>query len=80
MATILEQLLAGIIAMIPDDLTKEVARRAAWLGNDESHYTRVWTKRDIEDLKKLLQLVMSFISNEATAKKMIASMSQKNRG
>jgi len=52
--------LSEILQMIPDPLTKEAAKRAAWLGNDETHYTRVWTKHDVDDLKRLLGIVANY--------------------
>jgi hypothetical protein len=41
---------------ISDSNIKGCAARATWLGNDETHYTRVWTQNDINDLKILIQL------------------------
>lgn len=40
---------------------REAATRAAWLGNDEAHYYRVWTERDLQDLKALIQLTAKSI-------------------
>ena len=40
---------------------KIVASRAAWLGNDQAHYTQKHTDRDLEDLKRLIQLTMHWI-------------------
>jgi hypothetical protein len=60
--------------MIPDKLTKQVAERCAWLGNDEAHYTRIWTKHDVGHLKKLLGILATYISNEATAKQLVEEM------
>ena len=40
---------------------KIVASRAAWLGNDQAHYTQKRTDRDLEDLKRLIQLTMHWI-------------------
>ena len=31
---------------------KQIAQRAAWLGNDEAHYFEKWTSKDTEDLKQ----------------------------
>lgn len=49
---------------IKDANIKKVAKRAAWLGNDETHYERIWVEKDIEDLKKLIQLTVYWISAE----------------
>jgi hypothetical protein len=51
---ILERPLAQVVAMIPHDLTKEAAKRAVWLGNDETHYSRIWTQKDVRDLISLI--------------------------
>lgn len=40
------------------------ASRAAWLGNDETHYTRKWTEKDIKDLKALVRLTVHWIESE----------------
>ena len=34
---------------------RDSAERAAWLGNDETHYLRRWEEQDIQDLKDDLQ-------------------------
>lgn len=44
---------------------KEMAQRAAWLGNDETHYTKKWDGKDLSDLKKLIEIVTHFIDMEA---------------
>ena len=46
---------------LPDGPIKEAALRAAWLGNDETHYYRKWTGRDLTDLKVLISLATSWI-------------------
>lgn len=46
---------------IDNDDIRDCARRAAWLGNDETHYERRWTSQDISDLKQLVQLTQSWI-------------------
>lgn len=40
------------------------AERAAWLGNDETHYVRKWTDKDITDLKNLVLLTVHWIETE----------------
>lgn len=42
---------------------KACARRAAWLGNDELHYERRWADQDVDTLKQLIQLTMTWIHN-----------------
>ena len=36
---------------VSNELIKESARRANWLANDETHYTRKYEERDLKDLK-----------------------------
>ena len=43
---------------------KKVAERAVWIGNDETHYTRKWENKGIEDLKKLIDLSVHWIEME----------------
>lgn len=68
------QLADCIKEFVQDPVTKEVAKRAAWLGNDESHYFRKWETKDITDLKKLIQIVMHALESEALAKEYVSSM------
>lgn len=46
---------------IDEDRIKHCAKRAAWLGNDEVHYTRKWESKDIHDLKALITMTVSWI-------------------
>jgi hypothetical protein len=43
---------------------KDCAERATWLGNDETHYEKVWVDKDIGDLKALIQLTVNWIESE----------------
>jgi hypothetical protein len=47
-----------------DTKLKAAAKRATWLGNDETHYTRIWTDKDVTDLKKLVRITVSWIERE----------------
>lgn len=49
---------------ITDQRIKSNAERAVWLGNDETHYVRVYEEFDIEDIKKLIQLTVFYIQSE----------------
>src|SRR5204862_3119246 len=55
------QLGACIEKHITDTNLKACAKRAAWLGNDETHYLRKWEGKDIDDLKKLIRLTVSWV-------------------
>ena len=37
------------------------AERATWLGNDETHYSRKWEEKDMNDLKTLLAMTKDWI-------------------
>jgi len=52
----------------PDGNIKTCAKRAAWLGNDETHFLRIWKDRDITDLKKLVQLTVNWIESHELTK------------
>lgn len=43
---------------------QKTAERAAWLGNDETHYERKWSNHDIKDLKTLLDLTITWVHND----------------
>lgn len=53
---------------INDSDIKDMAERATWLGNDETHYIRKWRDKDINDLKNLIDLTIYFISMKIKAK------------
>jgi hypothetical protein len=40
---------------------KSMAARAAWLGNDETHYVRKWEEKDLSDLKTVIKLTVHWI-------------------
>ena len=52
--------------VIKDRLTDKkiqmAAEKAVWLGNDESHYVREWVDHDVQDLKNLIRITVSGIS------------------
>lgn len=59
---------------IKNDRIKDIAKRATWLGNDETHYVRKWIGKNISDLKLLINLTVHWIETEDLTEKMIASM------
>jgi hypothetical protein len=63
-----------ITEYVKDPNIERCAKRATWLGNDETHYTRVWTGHDIKDLKVLIQLTQNWISNELLTQKYLSEM------
>ena len=59
---------------ITDTRIKDFAKRAVWLGNDETHIKKKWEAMDIENLKELIKLTVNHIEGEPTSKKYIARM------
>ena len=68
------QLGACISAYVTSDKVKAVASRAAWLGNDETHYTRKWEDKDLDDLKRLISLTTAWIHMEILTAEVIKDM------
>jgi hypothetical protein len=62
---------------VTDPKIKEVAKRATWLGNDETHYKRLWIDKDLGDLKTLITLVLHWIEAERLTEEALASMPAK---
>lgn len=52
---------ACINKYIKADHLKDLTKLASWLGNDETHYTRMHEEQSIEDLKKYLDATIFFI-------------------
>jgi hypothetical protein len=59
---------------VTNENVKTIAKRAAWLGNDETHFVRKWGDKDIQDLKRLIDLTVRWIEMEALTKESIAEM------
>jgi len=61
---------------VKNDMVKDTTQRAAWLGNDETHYLRKWEGKDLQDLKDLLALVGTAIHSELMYENMKKDMPQ----
>lgn len=59
---------------ITEPTIKNMAERATWLGNDETHYVRKWKDKDLQDLKNLIDLTVYFISMSRKALKYMEEM------
>jgi hypothetical protein len=57
-----------------NDKIKQMAKRAAWLGNDETHYVRKWEDKDLEDLKALIRLTLHWIEMEQMTRDVLQEM------
>lgn len=59
---------------VTDPNIKACAARAAWLGNDETHYVRKWSDRDVSDLKVLVRLTTNWIESTLLTQKYVEEM------
>lgn len=53
---------------------RSVAERAAWLGNDETHYVRKWEDEDVSTLKQLINLAVHWIEDDVATKEFLKKM------
>ncbi len=63
-----------IDSYITDQNVLQCAKRAAWLGNDETHYVRKWSDKDVSDLTLLVHLTQNWVENFMLTKKYIEDM------
>ncbi|MFH0953063.1 MAG: hypothetical protein V1873_01905 [Verrucomicrobiota bacterium] len=70
LATCIEQ-------FIDEDRIKHCAKRAAWLGNDETHYTRKWEEKDLRDLKALVNMTVNWIDLVIQSDEYLKAMPEK---
>ena len=49
---------------LTDTRVQAVAKRALWIGNDETHYLRKWVDQEITDLETLIRLTIEWIDIE----------------
>ena len=74
-AAIKSQALGKVIEeRIAEPTIKAMAKRATWLGNDETHYVRVGGEKDITDLKALINLTVNWINTHLLTKKYVENM------
>ncbi len=75
---VVKEPLSYCITKFVDDVNiQDVAKRAAWLGNDETHYFRKWEGKNLDDLKTLINLVVYWIESKHLTKKFITEMPDK---
>jgi hypothetical protein len=68
--------LAKVIGQYVADVNiQNCAKRAVWLGNDETHYVKKWDDKDISDLKILITLTIGWVNNCLLTKQYIEEMS-----
>lgn len=56
------------------------AKRAAWLGNDETHYYRKWSDKDLSDLKTLISMTVDWIHLTIQSDRYESDMQEEKRG
>lgn len=69
-----KQLSVCINEYITEEHIKNVASRASWLGNDETHYYRKWSNKDINDLKRLIELTANWINMHELSNSFVSDM------
>jgi len=62
---------------VASERIKDCAKRAAWLGNDETHYIRIWEDKDLEDLKDLIELTVNWIRDEHLTRRIKKEMPER---
>lgn len=73
--SIVKKPLGQCIDLLVNPNISEIAKRATWIGNDEAHYTRKWEDKDVDDLKKLIEITVYFIAMDVATKKYLKEMS-----
>jgi hypothetical protein len=78
-AEAIKQKLLGAVVddHILDIRIKASAKRATWLGNDETHYVRRWEDKDITDLKTLIALTESWVNTNLLTTAYLETMPEK---
>jgi hypothetical protein len=69
-----ESLAVSINTRVTNSKIRSVSERAVWLGNDETHFVRKWSNKDLSDLKKLILATMHWIEQEELAKDILIDM------
>lgn len=59
---------------VPAGKLKTAAVLTTWLGNDEGHYERRWVDSDLQDLKALLDLTITFVNEEVQLEQYVRRM------
>lgn len=64
---------------IDSQTVKEIAERAIWLGNDESHYAKRWTDKDTDDLVEVISFLCKAIEQDEERKQLLAEMPEQQK-
>ncbi len=63
--------LSQCISKIEDERIRISSRKATWLGNDETHYTRIYKNQDLQGLKTFIAAMVQCIELEYTLYKIL---------
>jgi hypothetical protein len=63
-----------IASYVKNEKISLTAARAAWLGNDETHFVRKWEDKDLKDLKVLIELTVRWIEMELMTAEAVLDM------
>ena len=64
---------------IDSQTVRDIAARAVWLGNDETHYEKRWTSKNVDDLFKLIEFLQDAIIQDEEKKKLIFEMPEQKK-
>ena len=64
---------------IDSQTVRDIAERAVWLGNDESHYEKRWTSKNVDDLFKLIEFLRNAIIQEEDRKQLLSEMPEQKK-
>lgn len=53
---------------------KGISRRATWLSEEEVFYSKDWSKKEVDDLKKMIDLISTFITMNIKLKNQLDKM------
>lgn len=69
--------LSKVIEDYFDEDVQEIAKRTAWLGNDEAHYVRKHMEYELGDIKKLIMFLITDLDREYQKKQYIKDIKPK---
>lgn len=67
---------------VESDKIKKLAKASSWIGNDETHYIRKWSNKNVDDLKKFIESIVAYITYDISvdeANEMIEQLDKKEQ-
>lgn len=72
---IIKSNLGFVIEMyVENESLKAASKRAAWLGNDETHYLQKWEKSELISIRSLLELTMNWVEHVLMTEELLEQM------